>query len=980
MPAEHWQSATEIFDAVVERPPHERSGLLEERCAGDEVLRRKIELLLRYHDKTDGFIERPAFEVAPELLLDDADALIGRKLGHYRIESVLGAGGMGVVYLAHDEQLGRKVGLKLLPPSLVANEGQLDRLKREARTASALNHPNIVTIHEIGQVDGTHYIATEFVEGRTLRAALSGGRINLHEALDIAVQVASALAAAHQIGVVHRDIKPENIMLRPDGFAKVLDFGIAKFTEQHATADQHDPTAVLQTAPGLVLGTARYMSPEQTRGQSVDARSDIWSLGVVLYEMVTGIQPFAGETPSDCIASILKTEPPPLAFKAPELPLRLEEIVQKALRKEREERYQSAAEMLADLRQVSAEAEGVTAHGIRRHRTLFERMSSARPRQAVSGTGYRVGETKRYKLNLITALLAFVVTAAGIGFAIYRLREQRTADKPFEKMTLTKLTTHGRVVSSAAISPDGRHVAYVMKEDGQESLWVKQVDGPGGGQIVPPSANVGFRGLTFSPEGDYIYYARGASDAFDVYHAPIVGGAERKVIPNVGGEGAIAPFTFSPDGGRIAFLRVYLSQEEQALMVVNRDGTGERKLAARKIPNFFDAIAWSPEGEVIACAAENLDAGNRYSTVVEVRVQDGAEKPLVSQRWDYIGQVVWLRDGKGLVVAVREKPQGQQQLWYISYPDGELRRITNDLDSYLSVSLTADSKTLIAVQNELDLNVWVAPEGVASRAKRITSGRADGRHRLSWTPDGKLVYASPIMGVGLNIMRTEADGTDQRSLTADGHSNYAPTVSADGRYVVFVSFRNGSRNLWRMAADGSNLKQLTDGGNPFWPQVSPDSKWVIYTVFTTPVPTTWKVSIEGSEPVQVTDAYTWAPAISPDGKLIACYFKDVVEEPMKIGIIPMEGGRPKQISGDLLSTEHGRPPRWMPDGQAVAYPETHDGVANLWALPVKGGQPVQLTDFKSLFIFSFDWSRDGKQLALARGTQAGDVVLIRDFR
>ena len=285
---------------------------------------------------------------------DRTGVLVGELIGHYRIESLIGVGGMGEVYLARDELLGRKVALKLLPERLTVDETQLSRFKTEARSASALNHPNILTVYEIGAEGNRHFIATEFIEGMTLRASLAGGRMNPHAALEIAVQVASALAAAHEAGVVHRDIKPENIMLRPDGYVKVLDFGIAKLIEQRPTSgdEEVETTAVLHTRPGSVLGTGHYMSPEQARGQTVDARSDIWSLGVVIYEMVGGIAPFPGETPSDCIASILKTEPPPLSAVLPDVPLKLESILQKALRKNRDERYQTIKEMLADLRNL----------------------------------------------------------------------------------------------------------------------------------------------------------------------------------------------------------------------------------------------------------------------------------------------------------------------------------------------------------------------------------------------------------------------------------------------------------------------------------------------------------------------------------------------------------------------------------------------------------------------------------------------------
>src|SRR5436189_2373993 len=360
MKAERWKQVNDLFQSAVERAPRERAAFLHEACHGDEGLRREVDSLLTSYERAENFIELPAFEVAPELVTNDrADALVGNVFGHYRIESLIGVGGMGEVYLARDERLGRKAALKLLPDSLTTDETQLSRFKNEARTASSLNHPNILTVYEIGAEGNMQFIATEFIEGITLRASLAHGRINPDRALEIAVQVASALAAAHDAGVVHRDIKPENIMLRPDGYVKVLDFGIAKLTEQRLASDDHtiETTAGLQTRPGLVLGTARYMSPEQARGQKVDVRTDIWSLGVVFYEMVGGSPPFRGDTPSDCIASILTTEPPPLSGVLTDVPLKLESILQKALRKSSDERYQTIQEMLADLRILKDELE-----------------------------------------------------------------------------------------------------------------------------------------------------------------------------------------------------------------------------------------------------------------------------------------------------------------------------------------------------------------------------------------------------------------------------------------------------------------------------------------------------------------------------------------------------------------------------------------------------------------------------------------------
>jgi len=430
MKAERWKQVNDLFQSAVERGPEERAAFLDEACHGDEGLRREVGSLLTSHERAENFIELPAFEVAPELVTNDGtDALVGKVIGHYRIESLIGVGGMGEVYLARDEQLGRKAALKLLPDSLTTDETQLSRFKNEARSASALNHPNILTVYEIGAEGDRQFIATEFIEGITLRASIASGRINPHAALEIAVQVASALAAAHEAGVVHRDIKPENIMLRPDGYVKVLDFGIAKLTEQSLTSDDQtlETTAALQTRPGLVLGTARYMSPEQARGQKVDARSDIWSLGVVLYEMVGGSPPFRGETPSDCIAAILTTEPPPLSDVLPGVPLKLESILQKALRKNRDERYQTTQEMLGDLRILKGELEA----------------ESSLPRTEARAESI-VSKIKRHKRGVLLTLAAALLLAAAVAYSFFFVasaplpNEKSIAVLPFENLSEDK--------------------------------------------------------------------------------------------------------------------------------------------------------------------------------------------------------------------------------------------------------------------------------------------------------------------------------------------------------------------------------------------------------------------------------------------------------------------------------------------------------------------------------------------------------------
>ncbi|MDX2044927.1 MAG: protein kinase [Acidobacteriota bacterium] len=351
MTPEQFHKLSGLYHAALDLEPGRRESFLLEHCQGDDVLRKEVEQLLAANNEAGAFLNEPA--INPDINVEEPDtAMIGRVFGHYQIISHLGAGGMGEVYLAMDEKLSRKIALKLLPVEFATDPDRLRRFATEAKSASATDHPNIVTIHEIGETDGIHYIAQEFVEGETLRSRIEQGPIPLLEALNIAHQIANALAAAHNAGIVHRDIKPENIMLRHDGFVKVLDFGLAGVSQTEAMAEHlsNAPTMPKNTAPGMILGTVNYMSPEQTRGQKLDFRSDLWSLGVVLYEMLTGQRPFHGESMPDIFVAILERQPAPLNQSMADPPVQLEQILNKLLAKKREQRYQSSAQLAAELK------------------------------------------------------------------------------------------------------------------------------------------------------------------------------------------------------------------------------------------------------------------------------------------------------------------------------------------------------------------------------------------------------------------------------------------------------------------------------------------------------------------------------------------------------------------------------------------------------------------------------------------------------
>jgi serine/threonine protein kinase len=358
MTLERWSQVKEIFQSVVDLAPGERSAFLANACGEDEALRREVESLIAAHEKDGSFIDSPAYEAAAESILDEKTELRpGQVVGAYEILSFISRGGMGEVYLARDTRLGRKVALKFLPSAFTKDHERLRRFEQEARAVSALNHPNILTIHEVGEVDGRHFLATEYVDGQTLRQRLADDGLKVDEALECAIQIASALAAAHEEGIIHRDIKPDNIMLRRDGLVKLLDFGLAKLSERKPIDPEDATLALVKTSTGAVMGTVTHMSPEQARGLSVDARTDLWSLGVVLYEVLSGRPPFAGQTTSDLLVSILDREPERVTSQSPDTPEALEWIISKALTKDRDGRYQTATDMLTDLRRLKRRLE-----------------------------------------------------------------------------------------------------------------------------------------------------------------------------------------------------------------------------------------------------------------------------------------------------------------------------------------------------------------------------------------------------------------------------------------------------------------------------------------------------------------------------------------------------------------------------------------------------------------------------------------------
>ncbi len=925
------------------------------------------------------------------------DIAVGSSLLQYTIVRRLGAGGMGVVYEAEDSKLGRHVALKFLSDEAEQDASALERFKQEARAASALNHPNICTIYAIEECDGHSFIAMELLEGQSLAEKINGQAMPLEKILDIGIQVTDGLDVAHHKGIVHRDLKPANILITTRGQAKVLDFGLAKLIRERRAAMEtvaaDAPTYVPDhlTSPGTAVGTVAYMSPEQARGEALDGRSDLFSMGSILYEMATGRIPFAGTTSAVIFSEILTRNPPPPTEFNPAISPKLEEIIAKALEKDIDLRYQSAAEMRGDLRRLKRDSESnrVAAHSSTGFAAGTSAASSSAPSMPSSISAeaspqgpavpahpsspvIQAAREHKGRTGLILAIAVLVLAAAGFG--VYSFLQGRGGSRPtaFQNMTLEKLTDSGKV-RLATISPDG-HYLFNVHDDGRgtQSLWIRHI-ATGSDKEIMPAIETRYTGLTFSPDGSYLYFVRIEPQRPDVgllYQVPVLGGSPRLLIADV--DSAVS---FSPDGKRFVFLRNSSADADSKLIIANADGSNEHLLSKLPLPGYKDP-AWSPGGNTIAACV--LDPGGaNLGRLVGLDPETGKERTLYAAI-AMLNKPAWLPDGRTLAFVFQDVATNWDgQIGEVSARNGKFRRITNDLNNYstLTLAATADAKQLVAVQSTPVLGLYtLSSEPNAPSAPTMIDNHEDAN--VGWLPDGRLV----AIDADGHIATMNADGSNRTVVFSERLFMHDLSVCQDGRRVLFSMPNKETKrlNIFLLDLQSGTAKPITSGKADQHSFCSPDSKFFLYTKLENGKSLLMRMSLAGGEARQIYDGIVQFASLSADRKTMAVGALEGtgVDTKLVIQLVDPNGGPPMKtiqpspaITGLMT---------FSPDGQSLYYPINERGVSNLVRQSIDGGDPVPVTNFNDLWIYDYSYDWNNKKLAVTRGRTTSDAVLIKD--
>jgi eukaryotic-like serine/threonine-protein kinase len=919
----------------------------------------------------------------------------GTQIGRYEIRAKIGQGGMGEVYEALDVELGRNVAIKLLPYEFTTDEDRRSRFRQEAKVVSALNHPNIITIYEIGENEHGSYLATELVEGRTLREVLKSESLTLTRILRIIEQTANALTAAHLAHIVHRDIKPENIMVRRDSIVKVLDFGLAK--SKFGGGENGDN----KTLPGTVMGSARYMSPEQARGLEVDERTDIWSLGVVLYEMLIGTAPFDGETTADTIAAVVYKEPQPLSDFLPNIHPELNRIVRKALQKDREERYQSVKDLALDIKDLLHEVEHVnsgerTGNVISNpsfsenptmiHRTASGNHSTERnPVMTVISKAAPAPAAKSTARSVFYSFAAILLVAfVGSAFYFWFGQAEGLADSSFLRPQISRISTDGQVMMPA-ISNDGKYIAYVSGEIGSRSLVVRQLATDSTITLVPAS-NQNLQSISFAPGDDHVYFTTMATGGHvsTLFQVPTLGGTPKRLIEDVD-----SPVTFSPDGKLFAFVRHIPKTNEDTIFIANAETLEQVMLttSANTSYDFFTPrLAWAPNGRTILTGGGERKSGFVTKTdIVEIDIESKNVRPINSREFFTASNFSWFADGSGYVFTGRADQNDPIQIWVGNYPSGEMHQITNDLNDYSNLGIAADGRNIITTKGDATGSIWKFSPGEKNASQLTSESRnIEGKAGILQRPDGSILYTR-YEGKKSDLWLADADGKNARVIFQDTGFAVDPVQTPDGRFIVFNHQKDKRSRIWRINSDGTNPVALTEDdpeNADFSPQITADSGSVIFQrqVSGQERFKLMKVSINGGPSELFYEAEgrgVFNPRISPDGKRIAFVSYDLGTFGKQIHIATLDGASIGKIERDL---EHGNINGfvWAPNGNELTVVSNRSGTMNLWRQPLDGSAALPITDFKSGRIFNYQWSGDGKSLLIARGTVNADLILIRD--
>ena len=892
---------------------------------------------------------------------------------HYRILRNLGAGGMGVVYEAEDTKLGRRVALKFLPEETYRAPQSLERFLWEARTASALNHPGICTVHAIEESEGHTFIVMELLDGQPLDRLLKRGPLPIPRTVEIGIQLADALDAAHKKGVLHRDIKPAYIFIMERGAAKILDFGLAKLLpgrDANMTAGTTaDPGPFHPTSPGTALGTIAYMSPEQARGEELDQRSDIFSLGSVLYEMAAGQLPFPGSTSAVIFDNILHHAPvAPIALN-PGMPLELERIINKALEKDRDTRYQIAAEVRSDLKKLQRDLNSGKRESAVSPEARAVPESSAEQRSALSGSSVLIDVARRNKFGTGATLAVVSLLLLASAFGIYSLIERRRHIS-FERVEIQNLTNNGHV-SLAALSPDGKYLLHVRDEAGRQSLWLRHVPTGSNTEVVPAAAAY-YDGLTFSPDGNFIYFVRRDDSERSIgvlYQAPVLGGTPHLLIRDVD-----SPITFSPGGQRFAFLRENPTTNTIDVIAAHADGSPDRTLASGITGDTYYSLAWSPDGKTIVIPlGQQRDV---LGSLLAVDTATGEQRVMVSSKDRIFHRAWWLPNNREVAVVstFQETFFGFGQLGILRVSDGNYRPITKDTNSYSDVSVSSDGKQLVTIQQEPKDQLFVLPVAAPDSSRSVSlSLRLPIQSSAHWVAPDELLFTQ---GSDIRVLNLKTN--QERVLFSDAaHLMDAPMPCGNGSTILFrASGRDGrhSYNWWRMDAAGNNIQQVSRGSDDGPGQCSPDGKWLYYMDWSDHI-LLKRVSLEGGAPETVFKKSIGAFAISPDGQTIVAGAARDSDHKRALAIFS-----PGASGAEYLEAHPNVNWRlvFAPNGKSVAYVVREKDADNIWVQPLDGSPYRPLTHFTSEHIPFFSFSPDGKQIALYRGHTDSDALLLRD--